>query len=57
MSENAVCSPLRQVLSLHELPSAMPSLVWLSDPHKQLPQLPEDGLPEPTVDEGLHVLR
>ncbi len=46
----------RQVLSLHELPSAVPSLGWLADPHKQLPPLPEDGLP-PTIDEGLQVRR
>ena len=45
----------RQVLSLHELPSALPALGWLADPHKQLPPLPEDGVSPPTIDEGLHV--
>ena len=49
--------PWRQVLSLHELPSALPSLGWLANPHKQLPPLPEDGVLPPTIDEGLRVRR
>jgi len=43
------------VLSLHELPEAMPGLGWLADPLKALPPMPEDSALEPTIDEGYQV--
>ena len=45
----------RQVLSLHELPEAMPELGWLADPPKELPLMPKDRALEPTIDEGYQV--
>ena len=46
-----MCPRPLQVLSLHDLPKAMPYVGWTADPCALIPPIPE--VEPPTVDEGL----